>query len=62
MMPEGRNMTKTLLGTELGHNFSLIGLVGSKYRLSGLSYVTIHWLLPTAKTFTRTALRLKISY
>ena len=52
MMPEARNMAKTLLWTELGHNFSLIRLVGSEYGPSGLSYVTIRWLLPTAKPFT----------
>ena len=42
---------KTLLWTELGHNFLLIRLVGSNYGLSGLSYVTIRWLLPTTKLY-----------
>jgi len=51
-MPEKCKIAKTLSGTELGHNLELFGLVGSKNGLSGLSYVTIRWLLPTAKTFT----------
>jgi len=51
-MPKKCKNAKTLLGTGLGYNFSLIRLVGSKYRLSGLFYVTIRWLLPTVKPFT----------
>ncbi len=51
-MPERGKNAKTLLWTESGHNWELFGLVGSKNGLSGLSYVTIRWMLPTAKPFT----------
>ena len=59
MVPEAHNMAKTLLGTELGHNLQKFRLAGSNFGLSGLSYVTIRWLLPTAKTFTDSGLRAK---
>ena len=52
-------MAKTLSGTELGHNWELFGLVGSRNGLLGLCYVTIRWLLPTAKTFIDSRLRAK---
>ena len=59
MMPEARNIAKTLLWTELGHNLQKFRLVGSKFGLSGLQDMIICRKVPTQKTPTNKGNRQK---
>ena len=59
MVPEARNMTKTLLWTELGHNLQKFGLVGLKFGLSGLQDMIIRRKVLTQKPPTNKGSRQK---